>query len=207
MDPLTPAQLAQLVAPPLADAWTAPINATLAEFGLNTPARAAMFLAQVLHESAMLTHLEENLHYHGDTLLKVFPSHFKGQADAGAIAAAGPQAVANRIYASRMGNGDEASGDGWHYRGRGLIQLTGRDNYSAAAKALALDLIATPDQLADATAAARSAGWFWREHGCNALADAGNLEGVTRAINGGVIGLADRQALLARVQAVLGCAG
>lgn len=182
--------------------WADPLTYAMEKWHIaQTAARREMFLAQVLHESVMLSHLQENLHYtSGARLLAVFPHHFTSEIDAQAVANAGPAAVGNRVYANRMGNGNETSGDGWNYRGRGLIQLTGRDNYAAAGGALALDLIGNPDLLLDPGHAADSAGWFWDSHGCNGAADLGDFVAVTKHINGGLLGLADRQTLLARVR-------
>ena len=163
--------------------------------------RLAMFLAQVAHESGGLLHVSENLNYSAEALLACFPSHF--DSDTAEDYARQPERIADCCYADRMGNGNEASGDGWSYRGRGLIQITGRANYAACGAALGLDLIAHPELLETPANAALSAAWFWASHGCNGLADAGDFVGITKRINGGVNGLADRQAYLARAQSVL----
>lgn len=180
--------------------WADPLQAAMNRFNINTVDRRDMFLAQIMHESATFTRLQENLHYQGDRLLQVFPNHFINADDANTVAAKGPQAIANRIYASRMGNGDESSGDGWNYRGRGLIQLTGRANYTAAGAALDVPLVVQPDMLLQPSYAALASANFWASHGCNELADTGDIVGTTQKINGGLMGLADRQTQLARVR-------
>ena len=165
---------------------------------IDTPARIAAFLAQVGHESGDLARPEENLRYSAAALLRVWPSRFKTLAVARQYERK-PEAIANLVYASRMGNGDVLSGDGWRFHGRGLIQLTGRANYAAYA-AWSLE---TPDWLAEAPDAALSACWFWATRGCNELADAGGFERITRVINGGTHGLEDRRARWAIARAAL----
>ena len=184
--------------PSLAAKWLDPLNHAMAEFGITTPARARMFLAQLAHESAGFAITEESLFYRGaERLRAVWPSRFGGKSDAElARYLKNPHALASNVYASRMGNGDEASGDGWRYRGRGLIQLTGFNNYLAAAIALGIDFVVDPDAVADPDVAARVAAWFWTSTGCNALADAGDFLGTTKRINGGTVGHDDRLAKL-----------
>ena len=178
-----------------------PLVEACAEFGIDTPLRQAAFLAQIAHESGQLRTLIENLNYSAEALLRVFPRHFDvGQATA---YARHPQRIGSRVYANRMGNGDEASGDGWRYRGRSLIQITGHDNYAACGAALGLDLIAQPELLEQPGPAARSAGWFWHRHGLSRPADARDIETITRRINGGLTGLEDRKAHYARACAAL----
>lgn len=186
-----------------AAAFLAPLNAAMAEFAIDTPGRQAAFLAQVAHESGQLAFLVENLNYSARRLAQVFPRRFKfGEA---ARYARQPARIASRIYADRMGNGNEASGDGWKYRGRGLIQVTGRDNYHRASLALYRDdrLLDTPGLLEQPGPAARSAAWFWQSNGLNAIADRGDIALITRRVNGGVNGLADRVAYYTRAQEVL----
>ncbi|WP_374537198.1 glycoside hydrolase family 19 protein [Chitinimonas taiwanensis] len=188
------------------------LNAAMSEFGITTPPRQAAFVAQVLHESAELGRLEENLNYSAQGLADTWPGRYAVNAKAKprvpnplALQIQRDRvAIANHTYALRLGNGDVASGDGWRYRGRGLIQLTGRLNYGNAGAALGLDLTGNPDHLLQPVPACRSAAWFWREAGCNALADKGDFEGITRRINGGLIGLDDRKRLWARAKAALG---
>jgi putative chitinase len=160
------------------------------EFDINTPERIAAFIAQVGHESGNLRYAKENLNYSAEGLVKTFPKYFK-DIDTTQYAR-NPEAIASRVYANRMGNGDEESGDGWKYRGRGLIQLTGHDNYLNCGKGLDVDLINEPEYLETPDGAARSAGWFWNSHNLNALADAGDIKTMTKKINGGFIGLEDR---------------
>lgn len=203
MSVLTERQLLEIMPKCSASVWLHPINAALAEFGLATPARRAMFLAQVAHESRECWRLEENLNYSAERLLAVFPSRFDP------VSARRfekrPDAIANVAYAGRMGNGDSASGDGWRYRGRGLLQITGRANYAACGEALKLDLLHTPLLLTQIGPAARSAAWFFAEH-ANLIrwADACDLEACTRRINGGLNGLPERQDFYERACGVLG---
>lgn len=173
-------------------------------FGITTAARAAAFIAQLGHESAGLSRIEENLNYNAGRLLEVFPSHFTpGTA---ADYARQPERIANRVYANRMGNGNESSGDGWRFRGRGLIQITGRDNYVWIGSMLDLPLAEQPQLLLDLDLAAASAAAYWRGRGLNALADAGDIVGITRRINGGRHGLADRTDRWHGARAALGVA-
>jgi putative chitinase len=180
-----------------------PLNAAMKEFGIDTPARQAMFLAQCAHESGNFSTVEENLYYRAETLLKVFKKYYKTAADAAAHAKK-PELIANRVYSSRMGNGDAASGDGYRYRGRGLIQLTGKDNYTTCGKALNVDLHKTPDYLETAEGASRSAAWFWSHNSLNKFADAGDILGCTKRINGGTNGLEDRTVHYNAAKKVLG---
>lgn len=169
-----------------------PLNAAMKEFGIDTPKRQAMFLAQCAHESGNFSRITENLMYRAETLLKVFPKYFKTMAEAKQFERK-PEKIANRVYGGRMGNGPEATGDGYRYRGRGLIQLTGKDNYTACGKDLKIDLHTKPDYLLTPEGAARSAAWFWSKNGLNKFADAGDITGCTKRINGGTIGLEDRK--------------
>lgn len=159
-------------------------------FGINTPARLRYFMAQVAHESGGFVHLEENLNYSAGALLSVWPHHFT--ADIVDQYAHNPVKIANRAYANRDGNGDEASGDGWKYHGRGLIQITGKSNYTQLSTHMGLgnELVATPELLVDRTEAALSAGAFFSLHGLNHFADVSEFIGLTKAINGGLTGLA-----------------
>ena len=166
------------------------LDMTCHEFDINTPERIAAFIAQVGHESGNLRYAKENLNYSAEGLVKTFPKYFK-DIDTTQYAR-NPEAIAGRVYANRMGNGDEESGDGWKYRGRGLIQLTGHDNYLNCGKGLDVDLINEPEYLETPDGAARSAGWFWNSRNLNALADAGDIKTMTKKINGGFIGLEDR---------------
>lgn len=165
---------------------------SLTDYDITSKLRFAAWIAQCGHESTDFKTLEENLNYRSSALLAVFPTHFTA-AEADAYQH-NPQKIANRVYANRMGNGDEASGDGWQFHGRGLIQITGRSNYTACSQAMYGDdrLTTTPELLVQTDGAVRSACWFWQTNGLNALADAANFETITRRINGGIAGEADR---------------
>jgi len=178
------------------------LNEAMNEFEINTTAREAMFLAQCGHESGMFSAVSENLNYKAETLVKVFPKYFH-DVDPNDFAKQ-PEKIANRVYASRMGNGDEGSGDGYRYRGRGLIQLTGKSNYERCGAALGKDLTSDSDYLSTPEGAARSAAWFFQENGCNEAADAGDCVKATKIINGGTIGLEEREALYKKASEVLG---
>jgi putative chitinase len=179
--------------------WTDPLNTTFERFDINTPERQAAFIGQCGHESAGFTILRENLNYSAAGLQKTWPTRFPTLEDAEPYARQ-PEKIANKVYAGRNGNGDEASGDGWRYRGRGCIQLTGKANYSAAGDALNVDLLADPDSVATSQYAALTAGWFWSIHDLNPLADARDDLAITKKINGGTNGLDDR---IARTQKAL----
>lgn len=164
---------------------------------INTPLRAAHFLAQAAHESGGFKFKTENLNYSKDSLLKVFPKYFT-PASAEAYHRQ-PEKIANRVYASRMGNGDEKSGDGWKYKGRGYIQLTGKDNYKAFSEwAKDPAILATPDVVSEDKHAGLSAIWFWNKNGLSKIADTDNLRDdktvikITSRVNGGTHGLVDR---------------
>jgi putative chitinase len=163
--------------------------------GITTPRRIAAFLGQIAVESFGFAVLEESLDYSAGRLCEVWPSRFPAGSPNIDRCARNPVALANTVYCDRMGNGDGASGDGWTYRGRGLIQITGRANYEALAKADAR--AADPDWLTTPTGAAVSACWFWTTRKLNALADAWELTAITRAINGGTEGLEERISLSA----------
>jgi putative chitinase len=164
--------------------------------------RLAHFFAQILHESGGLRFDMENLNYSSDGLLKVFPKYFKTRADADAYARQ-PQKIASRVYAGRMGNGDEASGDGWKYRGRGLIQLTGKDNYRAFAAWVGDPRVVDEPDLVASEYAVHSAVFFWDSRGLNTLADSDDVVGLTKKINGGTNGLAHRRELLNKANGLL----
>lgn len=178
------------------------INETFEHFEINTPARCAMFLAQTAHESGNFSATQENLNYSAKGLQGTFRKYFPTQ-DSTISYERKPERIANRVYANRMGNGNEASGDGYKYRGRGVIQLTGKDNYTACGKALGLDLLANPDSVADNPTAVLSAGWFWDTRRLNAPADKGDVVTVTKKINGGTIGLEDRKRHYEHIKHVL----
>ena len=176
-----------------ADKWVPWLNMTMLTYEITTPQRQAMFLAQLAHESGSFRFVEENLNYSVEALQRVFKKYFPTD-ELALMYARQPEKIANRVYANRMGNGDEASGDGWKYRGRGLIQLTGKDNYAAFSLKANNNALLEPDLVAEPELAAMSAGWFWDTNGLNKLSDTGDVRAVTRRINGGFNGLADREA-------------
>jgi putative chitinase len=189
---LTVAQLKQMV-PGItyADHWHEALTQLLPDYEINTPRRVAAFIAQCAHESGGFKFLKENLNYKAESLVKVFPKYFKDIATAKAYEKQ-PAKIANKIYGGRMGNGDEASGDGYRYCGRGLIQLTGKDNYSWFAASLEISVEEAADYLETFEGAAQSACWFWENNNLNSLADRGDILAMTKKINGGTIGLEDR---------------
>ena len=176
---------------PYADNWYNALSKLLPDYEINTPQRIAAFMAQCGHESANFTALQENLNYKAESLTRVWPRYFPP--DVAARYAHNQQAIANRAYANRMGNGDEASGDGWRYCGRGLIQLTGKSNYQAFADSLEMNVEDVPAYLGTFEGAAQSACWFWENNNLNRFADAGDIKGMTKVINGGYLGLEDRE--------------
>ena len=171
-------------------------------FEINNSNRVAMFLAQVGHESGGLNHVKENLNYKAATLMKVFPKYFRDR-DADDYAGK-PEKIANLVYSNRMGNGDEDSGDGYKFRGRGLIQLTGHDNYKHFADSMGMDLDEAVSYLETPEGAAMSAAWFWNSRHLNAVADAGDITKATKLINGGTIGLEERTELYEEALKVFG---
>ena len=189
--------------------WIDAIVSVCQEFEINTPQRIAAFIAQTSHESGGYTMLSENLNYRAATLAACWPNRFavlgadkkpkkeNGKLVPTAVAnsiAGKPELIANMVYSSRMGNGPAESGEGWKFRGRGLKQLTGKDNYARCGHDLGLDLVGNPDLLLEPLSAARSAGWFWKANSLSTFADKGDLEGMTKKINGGLIGIAERKA-------------
>ena len=171
--------------------WVPALNDTFARFGIATPRQQAGFIGECSHECGNFKILEENLNYRAATLMKLWPKRFPTQEIANAYAG-NPKKIANMVYASRMGNRDESSGDGYRFRGRGCIQLTGHANYFHAGQALGTDLVMEPDLVATPQYAALTAGWFWSTHKCNEAAEAGDWAKLTKIINGGTIGLDDR---------------
>jgi putative chitinase len=186
-------QLAQLIpGNPYVDHWHHALEQALPDYDINTPPRVAAFVAQCAHESGGFKFLKENLNYKAESLVRVWPRYFKDAATAQKYAH-NQEAIANRAYANRMGNGSEASGDGWRFCGRGLIQLTGRSNYQAFADSIETDIDDIPEYLATFEGAVQSACWFWENNNLNKWADAGDILTLTKKINGGTLGLADRQ--------------
>ena len=170
---------------------------SLPEDMIESPNRIAGFLAQTSHESGKYKFLVDNINYSDKGLLKTFPKYFN---ESNVMEyARKPEAIANRVYANRMGNGDEASGDGWKYCGRGLIQLTGKNNYQAFADSEQMDIEELPNYLTTYVGAVRSALWFWNKNNLNVTADAGDLVMMTKKINGGTHGLAERTAEYKRI--------
>ena len=185
-------QLAQILpGNPYVDHWCEALNKILPDYDISTPQRVAAFLAQTAHESGGYTALHENLNYQAASLCRVWPSHFT--ADIADQYAHNPERIANRAYAGRMGNGDEASGDGWNFCGRGLLQVTGRVNYQAFADSVGMDINDVPAFLQTFEGAVQSACWFWENNNLNAYADSGDFVTMTKKINGGTLGLDDRQ--------------
>jgi putative chitinase len=168
-----------------------PLNDVMAFYEINNKKRISMFLAQVGHESGGMRTIKENLNYSADRLKVIFPKYFRGIDPNGY--AKNPAKIANRVYANRMGNGDENSGDGYRYCGRGLIQLTGKSNYEAFAQDMGWPLEEATEWLSTEEGASWSAGWFWDSRELNQLADKGDVLNVTKKINGGTIGLEDRK--------------
>ena len=186
-------QLRQLkIDPNLVD----PFNETFQRFGILTPAQQASWIGQCGHECGNFRILEENLNYRAPTLLKLFPKTPKRQwgftPEEAAAYEKQPQKIANRIYSNRMGNRDEASGDGWRFRGSGFLQLTGHSNFYHAGQALGVDFVMQPELVRTPMYAAQTAGWFWQTHKLNQYADNGDFVTMTKRINGGTIGLEDR---------------
>jgi len=167
-----------------------PLNAAMAEFNIANPQEQAMFLAQCGHESGNFSTVQENLNYRAETLVKVFPKYFRDVNPADYEKQ--PEKIANRVYSNRMGNGDEASGDGWKFCGRGLIQVTGRNNYQAFADSLQMSIDDVPEFLTTFEGAVQSACWFWENNNLNQYADAGNIKELSIKINGGTLGLDER---------------
>lgn len=189
--------------------WAPALNEAMARFDIGTTERMAAFLAQIAHESGQLTRLSENLNYSAKRLMQVWPVRFPTMEKALQYER-NPERLANNVYAKRLGNGDEASGDGWRFRGRGLIQLTGRGNYRAAGQGIGLPLEEQPDLLVQPGPAALSAAWFWKSHGLNELADDRNddndtedFRAITKRINGGTVGLKERLAFWETAKRVL----
>jgi len=181
-----------ITTPELADRWVNALNETCEEFAIDTPFRIAGFLSNVAHESAGFKFVRENLNYSAASLMRVWPSRFPNLEVAQRYAMQ-PEKIANRAYADRMGNGDEASGDGAKFLGRGLIQLTGKNNYVAYSMACDNEALQHPEIVEQPKYAAESAGWFWNVNRLNTLADAQDVGGMCRRINGGYNGLDDRQ--------------
>jgi len=183
--------------------WLEPLNNAFQKYDISTLQRQASFIGQCAHESGNFRILEENLNYSAARLMAVWPSRFPSL-DVASQYANNPEKLANKIYSGRMGNGDEESGEGYAYRGRGLIQMTGKEAYANCGSGLGVDLVGNPNWLVDPKYAALSAGWFWNKKGLNSLADVQDYETMTKRINGGLNGLDDRKAKIAKALSVLG---
>lgn len=183
------------------------LNRAMLRYKIDSPVRVAAFLAQVGHEAAGLTATTENLNYSAEALAATWPNRYKGSdGKPNALAkniARKPELIANYTYANRMGNGDPESSDGWKYRGRGYIQTTGKANYQRLTAATGTNFVAVPDLLAQSEYAALSAAFFWFDNGLNELADTGRFDLITRKINGGTHGEADRKARWEQARRVL----
>lgn len=173
--------------------WEKPLQDTFAKYNINTLKRQACFIGQCMHESNGFRVLEENLHYSANALMRTWSSRFP-DSDTAEKYANNPEKIANKVYAGRMGNGAPETGEGYAYRGRGLIQLTGKDNYANCGSSLGVDLLGNPDWVATPEYAALTAGWFWNKKGLNELADVMDIETMTKRINGGTLGLDSRKA-------------
>jgi putative chitinase len=182
--------------------WVEPLEEVFHRYEINTPERQAAFIGQCAHESMNFTRLEENMNYSAEGLMKTWPSRFPTLESAKPYHR-NPEKIANKVYAGRMGNGPEETGEGWLYHGRGLIQLTGKDNYTLAGDALNMDFIHSPDYVLVPKYAALTAGWFWNKRNLNKEADAKDFTGMTKKINGGILGLDDRIAHIKHAQEVL----
>jgi len=186
-------QLQQLIpGNPFVDHWYEALCTILPDYEIDTPERVAAFLAQCAHESGGFKFIQENLNYKAESLCRVWPKYFPNM-DVANQYAHKPEKIANRAYANRMGNGPEESGDGWAYCGRGLIQLTGKSNYSKFAESIDTPLEEIPEFLATFEGAIQSACWFWETNNLNQYADSGDILTMTKRINGGTLGLEDRQ--------------
>ncbi len=191
--------------------WVDALNETFHRFNIDTKRKQAAFIGQCSHECGNFRTLEENLNYRAETLMKLWPKRFPTLEFAKQYERQ-PRKIANSVYANRMGNRDEASGDGFRFRGRGAIQLTGHSSYFHAGKALGVDFVMEPDLVATPKFAALTAGWFWSTHNCNELAENGTpldsagestWANLTKKINGGTIGQADRIKHIREALAVL----
>jgi putative chitinase len=181
--------------------WLQPLEDTFAKYDISTPKRQAAFIGQCAHESANFKVLQENLNYSAEGLMKTWPSRFPTKEIADQYARQ-PSKIAGKVYNGRMGNTSEE--EAAQFLGRGLIQLTGKENYANCGNSIGVDLIGNPNLLTDPQYAALSAGWFWNKKGLNSLADSGDIDTMTKRINGGTHGLDDRKAKIAKAEQVLG---
>jgi putative chitinase len=180
--------------------WLQPLEDTFAKYDINTPERQACFIGQCAHESGNFKVLQENLNYSAEGLMKTWPSRFPTKEIADQYARQ-PAKIAGKVYNGRLGNVNEE--EAAKYLGRGLIQLTGKENYENCGSGIGVDLLDNPDLLTTPEYASLSAGWFWNKKSLNALADSGDIDTMTKRINGGLIGLDDRKAKIAKALSVL----
>jgi len=192
----------QLVKLKIDPKWVDPLNATFEKFNILSNIEQASFIGQCAHECGNFRVLEENLNYKAATLMRLWPKRFP-TLDVANQYSGNPQKTANSVYANRMGNRDEASGDGWRFRGRGCIQTTGHANYYHAGQALGVDFVMNPDLVSTPMYAALTAGFFWSTHKLNQKAEGRDFVGMTKVINGGIIGLDDRVAQINTAFSVL----
>jgi putative chitinase len=192
--------LEQLTKLGIGQEWLKPLDDTFEKYQINTPKRQACFIGQCMHESGGFKFLKENLNYSAAALMRTWPSRFPDM-DTAEKYERNPEKIANKVYGGRMGNTEE--GDGAKYIGRGLIQLTGKETYKNCSDGIGVDLINNPDLLSDPKYAALSAGWFWNKRNLNASSDLMDIVGITKKINGGVIGLEDRKAKINKVLDIL----
>lgn len=171
--------------------WLEPLNKTFEKYEINTPVRQAAFIGQCGHESNSFKVLQENLNYSAKGLVATWPSRFH-DVEYAAEYERKPERIANKVYGGRADLGNTEDGDGWRFSGKGLIQLTGRNNFKTCGDALGVDLISNPELLLEPMWACLSAGWFWNKRGLNALADNEDWNTITKRINGGIHGLQDR---------------
>jgi putative chitinase len=188
--------LEQLKSLGIGEEWLEPLNETFEKYEINTPKRQACFIGQCMHESGGFKFLKENLNYSASALMRTWPSRFP-DIDTAEKYERNPEKIANKVYGGRMGNTEE--GDGAKYIGRGLIQLTGKENYANCGLGLGVDLLGNPDWLSNPKYAVMSAGWFWNKKNLNQYADTMDIETMTKRINGGSIGIADRTAKINKV--------
>lgn len=182
--------------------WLEPLEDTFAKYEINTPVRQASFIGQCAHESNNFRTLEENLHYSATALMRVWPSRFP-DIDVANQYANNPEKIANKVYGGRADLGNVEDGDGWKFHGRGVIQLTGRSNYTVCGLALNKPFVELPQMLLEPENACMSAGWFWHKRDLNSLADKQDYETMTKRINGGLLGLVDRKEKIAKALSVL----
>ena len=179
------------------------LNEVLPQYKIDTRLRICHFLAQILHESGHLKYKSENLNYSADGLRKTFSKYFPND-DVAKQYARQPQKIANRVYANRMGNGDEKSGDGWKFRGRGLIELTGKTNYINCGRELGIDLANNPDLItSDPKVNIQVACWFWKKNDLNIYADNDDIKTITKRINGGLNGYDNRCSILKIAKSII----